>query len=221
MSVLNRLSDLINSNINSILDQAEDPHKMVRHIIREMQATLAEVRSATSRHKADNLEIRQRLEQLVAESENWQEKAEVAILKNRDDLARAALQEKTRLDDMASTLEKESGLIDASICRLEADAQQLETKLNIARTRQKALILRGRTAKSRLKVKRQLHLVDSESALAKFDAYEQKLDDMEAAGEAIASANKQNRVLAAEINALEDDSRISKDLAGLKARMSL
>ena len=216
MSVFNRFSDIVNANINSILDQAEDPRKMVRLITQEMQATLVEVRAASVRYIADKKEITERLAFSERESTGWQNKAELAVSKGRDDLAKAALQEKARHDDIVTALNVEVVQVQDAISKLKSDADQLEGKLRLARTREKALILRGQTARSRLKVKRQLHDVNCEDALSRFDSYERKLDDMEGA---IESYDLSNRTLSQEINDLQDDEHLTKELQELKSRI--
>jgi phage shock protein A len=216
MSVFSRFSDIANANINSILDQAEDPHKMVRLITQEMQATLVEVRSASVRYIADKKKISERLEFSARESSNWQKKAELAVTKGRDDLAKAALLEKARQDDVVTALSAEVIQVQDAISKLKSDADQLESKLIIARTREKALILRGQTARSRLKVKRQLHDVNCEDALSRFESYERKLDDMEGAVE---SYDLSSRTLSQEISDLQDDEHLTKELQELKSRI--
>ncbi len=216
MSVFNRFSDIINANITSILDQAEDPRKMVRLITQEMQATLVEVRAASARYIADKKEITERLAYSERESISWQNKAELAVNRSRDDLAKAALQEKARHDDVAVALKTEVVQVQDAISKLKTDADQLQDKLSLARTREKALILRGQTARSRLKVKRQLHDVNCEDALNRFESYERKLDDMEGA---IESYDLSNRTLSEEISDLQNDEYLTKELQELKSRI--
>jgi phage shock protein A len=216
MSVFNRFSDIINANINSILDQAEDPRKMVRLITQEMQATLVEVRAASVRYIADKKEITERFEFSERESASWQNKAELAVTKGRDDLAKAALQEKARHDHVVAALKVEVVQVQDAISKLKTDADHLEDKLRLTRTREKALILRGQTARSRLKVKRQLHDVNCEDALSRFESYERKLDEMEGA---IESYDLSNRTLSQEISDLQGDEHLTKELQELKSRI--
>lgn len=219
MGVFNRFSDIINANISSILDQAEDPGKMIKLINREMQATLVEVRAASVRYIADKKTIVERLEFSRRESISWQEKAELAITKGRDDLAKAALQEKARHDNVVTSLKSEVAQIEDAFGRLKHDADQLEEKLTLARTRQKALILRDQTTRSRLKVKRQLHDVSCEDALARFEAYERKFDDLEGTIESWESRDLPNRTLSQEISDLQDDEHLTRELEELKSRI--
>ena len=222
MNVVNRFSDIINSNINAILDQAEDPKKMINHITREMQATLVDVRAASARYISDKKKIQEQIDSAKRHALSWDRKAALAISKDRDDLAKAALAERLRHDNIVSALEQEYTQVGDSLSKLKRDADELEQKLSLAKARQKALILRGQTVKSRLKVKRQLHDVSCEIALARFEAYERKLDDLEGEVESYelsGSSSLSNKNLEQEINALQDDQHLTKELEELKARL--
>ena len=216
MSVFNRLSDIINSNLNTILEQAEDPEKIVRMITQEMQDTLVEVRSASARHLADKRHIEKQLRHIRAESMGWERKAELAIDKGRDDLAKAALKEKSFVDQAQAQAEADLINIEATLEKLQADTANLEEKLRQAKARQKALILRGQTAKSRIKVQRQLHDVSFDDAFSRFDSYERKLDELEGEVEAYSLGNVS---LSAEIENLKDADFLDTELAALKNRM--
>lgn len=216
MTVFSRISEIINANLNSILEQAEDPEKLVRLITQEMEETLVEVRSASARHLADKKQITQSLNAYRRESQVWESKAELAISKGRDDLAKAALKERTRFETAITSVEGDLIHINTSIDKLKSDSEQLEVKLQSARTRQKALIVRGQTAKSRIKVKRQLHDVSFDDAFNRFESYERKLDEME--GE-IESFDLGSKSLSAEIHELEHDEHLNVELEALKSRM--
>ena len=216
MSVFSRLSDIINANLNAILDEAEDPAKMVRMITHEMEETLVEVRSTSARYIADRKQIARRIAWLGEESRSWEQKAELAVSKGRDDLAKAALKEKARHEEAAMQLESDMESIDAAVAKLKHDTEQLEEKLRMARTRQKALILRGKTAKSRIKVKRQINAPSYADALDRFENYERRLDEME--GE-IESYDLGNRTLADEIDELEGEDHLNAELEALKNRI--
>ena len=216
MSVFNRLSDIVNANLNSILEQAEDPEKIARMITQEMQDTLVEVRSASARHLADERQLEKQLRHIRAESAGWQRKAELAIDKGRDDLAKAALREKSYVDEAQTQAEKDLVNIDVTLEKLRSDTETLEEKLRQAKARQKALILRGQTAKSRIKVKRQLHDVSFDDAFTRFDSYERKLDELEGEVESFTLGNVS---LSAEIEDLKDAEFLDSELAALKQRM--
>jgi len=217
MGIFSRFTDIINANINSILDKAEDPEKMVRLIIQEMEETLVEVRTQSAKLIADKKELERKSGRWSSEIVEWERKAEVAISKEREDLARAALKEKRNCEEASITLESELQQVSDSLEKLSGDVAQLQQKLKDAKLRQKALILRGDTAKSRMGVKRQLHTVNIDEALTKFDRFERRIDDMEGEVEAFELGQ---RSLSEEIAELERDEQINADLAELKAKMS-
>jgi phage shock protein A len=217
MGIFSRFTDIINSNINSILDKAEDPEKMVRLIIQEMEETLVEVRTQSAKLIADKKELGRRVERLHLEAEDWESKAEVALSKGREDLARAALKEKSSAEEATMALETNLEVIDINLDKLSGDIGLLQQKLGDAKTRQKALIVRSRTAQSRMGVKRQLHDVDIDEAMSRFDRYERKIDDLEGEVEAY---DLGQQTLSDEIGELENDERIDEALARLKAKMA-
>ncbi|MFT5012677.1 MAG: phage shock protein A [Patiriisocius sp.] len=217
MSVFNRLSDIVNANLNSILEQAEDPEKAVRLITQEMQDTLVEIRSASARHLADRRQLTKQLQDIQDESNNWERKAELAIDKGRDDLAKAALREKGFVDDAETRVQGDLIHIETAIDKLRIDTDSLEDKLRQAKARQKALIVRGQTAQSRMKVKRQLNDVSFDDAVERFDLYERKLDEMEGEVEAFDLGNIS---LSAEIENLATDQQLDAQLAALKQRLA-
>ncbi len=216
MGIFSRFTDIINSNINVILDKAEDPEKMVRLIIQEMEETLVEVRTQSAKLIADKKDLHRRIERLQAEAEDWENKAEVALAKEREDLARAAVKEKTGAEKAALILITDLNVIDQNLAGLSDDIAQLQQKLVDAKARQKTLILRGRTAQSRKGVKRQLHDVNINEAMSRFDRYERRIDDLEGEVEAYDLGQKS---LVNEISELENDERVDEELARLKARM--
>jgi phage shock protein A len=217
MGIFSRFTDIINANINAILDKAEDPEKMVRLIIQEMEETLVEVRTQSAKLIADKKEIARKVEKARKEAEDWEGKAAIALSKDREDLARAALKEKTAAIEEADTLISDLEQIELNLQKLSEDIGQLQQKLTDAKARQKALILRGKTAQSRMGVKRQLHEVDIDGAMSRFENYERKLDVME--GE-IESYDLGQQTLANEIADLEADEKVDEELAKLKARLS-
>jgi phage shock protein A len=217
MSVFNRLSDIVNANLNAMLDQAEDPEKIVRLITQEMQDTLVEVRSTSARYLADKRQLEKQLRLIRAESTTWERKAELAIDKGRDDLAKAALREKSLVDEVETRLQADIIHVDVAIEKLRAATVSLEEKLVQAKARQKALILRGQTARSRIKVKRQLNDLSFDDAFNRFEVYERKLDEMEGEVEAF---DLGNLTLSAEIESLQTDHELDAELALLKQRVT-
>jgi phage shock protein A len=217
MGIFSRFTDIINANINTILDKAEDPEKMVRLIIQEMEETLVEVRTQSAKLIADKKELGRRIKRLLREADEWERKAEIALSKNREDLARAALKEKSTADETVESIGSDLEVVDINLEKLSGDIGQLQQKLSDAKTRQKALVLRGKTARSRMGVKRQLHDVDIDTAMNKFDLYERKIDDMEGEIEAYDLGQKN---LADEIADLESNEKVDEELEKLKARLS-
>jgi len=211
------MSDIINSNLNAMLDKAEDPEKMVRLIIQEMEETLVEVRSTSARAIADKKEMSRRRDWLVNEAAEWQRKAELAIRKNRDDLARAALVEKNKANESAGAVEQELRLLDDTLAKLGDDVAALQQKLKDAKSRQNAIIMRGKTARTRLGVRRQLHDANIDEAISRFEQYERKMDDLEGQIEAY---DLGQRTLTDEINELEKGDAINAELEALKARVA-
>jgi phage shock protein A len=220
MGIFSRMTDIINSNINAMLDQAEEPEKMVRLIIQEMEDTLVEVRSSSARVLADRKDAARRLEQVRAEAASWEEKARLAIAKGREDLARAALQEKRAIEEEVSVVESELAGTDEHIAQLNNEVSQLQQKLDDARARQKALTMRSKTVESRIKVKRQIHREALDDAFHRFERFERRMDTLESQLESMDLGREVPPDLAAQISALQDDERISDDLERLKADMT-
>lgn len=216
MGIFSRFTDIINSNINNLLDKAEDPAKMVRLIIQEMEDTLVEVRSSSAKTLADKKEISRRVTRFESEAQQWQEKAELALSKDREDLARAALIEKKKSSDNAKTLLQDLMHTDEHISKLQSEIAQLQDKLADAKSRQKAIILREKTVNSRLKVKKNIDSDKVNDALSRFDRYERKIDDIEGQVESYDLGSKS---LADEISELEADDKVDDELASLKAKM--
>lgn len=217
MGIFSRFSDIVNSNINSILDKAEDPEKLVRLMIQEMEDTLVEVRSAAARAIADKKGLNRKLAALEGEEKEWQEKAELAVSKNRDDLAKAALAEKSRAVEAVAGLREQYGLIEEGLAKLNDDIARLEVKIADAKNRQKALLMRHRTAGSRLELRKKIYDYKIEDALVRFEQFERKMENMEGRVEAydLGSQNELYR----ELNDLENSEAVEEELAALKKKI--
>ncbi|MBE1299124.1 MAG: phage shock protein PspA [Alteromonadaceae bacterium] len=216
MGIFSRFSDIVNSNINALLDKAEDPEKLVRLIIQEMEDTLVEVRSASAKTIANKKDLTKQVERFEQEANDWQAKAELAISKEREDLARAALIEKQKCADQAESLKSELSLVDEQIGKLQAEVVQLQEKLADAKARQKAIIMRQKTVSSRLEVKKTLDGSKVDDAIDRFERYERKIDDLESQVDAYDLGKK---TLADEFAELESDNKINDELAALKAKV--
>lgn len=216
MGIFSRLSDIINANINSLLDKAEDPEKMIRMVIQEMEETLVEVRSTTAKIIADKKELTRRNEKLARQSDDWQQKAELALSKNREDLAKAALMEKSSVNEVIEMVGQDMQKLDDSLDKLTNEIEQLQAKLNDARARQKTILMRHSATQSRRTVNSKLHSAAIDQAINRFEHYERKIEVMESEIEASELGNKG---IAAEFEALEKEGRIDQELAELKSRM--
>ena len=216
MGVFSRITDIVNSNINALLDKAEDPEKMVRLIIQEMEGTLVEVRSTSARAIADKKELGRRSEQLQHEMEEWDRKAELAVSKGRDDLARAALVEKSKAEDAGKTMAVELEALGETLAKLNEDIHALQMKIKDAKARQAAIVMRGQAAQTRLGIRRQLNDHNIDDAITRFEQYERKMDDLEGQVE---SYDMGQRSLRDQIDELAVDESVDDELRELKARM--
>jgi phage shock protein A len=215
MGIFSRFTDIINSNLNALLDRAEDPQKMIRLIIQEMEETLVEVRSSSARVIADRKEAERRLARVRKEVEDWESKAKLALEKDREDLARAALAEKQSLVDEADVLERECQALDDHLNQLSEEIGQLQSKLNDAKAKQKTLVMRQQTVTTRMKTRRQLHRENLQDAFEKFEHYERRMDSMES--ELEAQDLGRGRSLAEEIDSLAGNDAVNAELERLKA----
>jgi phage shock protein A len=189
---------------------------MVRLIIQEMEDTLVEVRSASAKTLANKKEIVSQINKYEADANDWQMKAELALSKDRDDLARAALQERKKSAEAAETLTNELTVVEQQISKLQDEIGQLQDKLADAKSRQKTIIMRQKTASSRLEVKRTLDNTKVDSAMGRFEQYERKIDDLESQVDAYDLGKK---TLNDEFAELETGDKIDEELAALKARV--
>ena len=218
MGIFSRFTDIVNANINSILDKAEVPEKLVRLMIQEMEDTLVEVRSTAARAIADRKEITRTLTGLEAEARDWQSKAELALDKEREDLAKAALAEKGRVVIAADALRNQHQSLGEGLERLNEDIVRLEEKLVDAKTRQQAILARQQTASRRLEVRKRLHSSRIDDAFIRFDQFERRVDDMEAYVEAYDMGSKNKKGLQDEFADLEAEDAVAKELRELKSK---
>lgn len=218
MGVFSRLSDIINSNINSMLDHAEDPEKIVRLIIQEMEDTLVEVRSNAARAIADKKEITRKRDDFSERAKEWESKAELAIGKGRDDLARGAIAAKRKAEEMIGLLNGELKAIDQTVEKQNDDLDKLQAKLKEARAKQRSLELRRNAASDSVRISRQVHDGRIDDALARFDRYERRIDELEAEAESWALGRP--KTLEDEFAEMEGEDAVKAELDALKQRLA-
>jgi phage shock protein A len=218
MGIFSRLSDIVNSNINALLDKAEDPEKIIRLIIQEMEDTLVEVRSDAVRIIADRKEADRQIARLTAERDDWEAKAELAISKGREDLARAALVAKTRVAEAVDNETKHLSDINTGLEQQGEDIARLQVKLDDARKREALMISRHKTATSRLQARRVTYDNRLVGALGRMEAMERSLDHLEGKVEVFDHGRAPN--LADEIAALQTDHAVDEELARMKQKMA-
>lgn len=217
MGVFSRMTDIIQANVNAMLDKAEDPEKIVRLMVQEMEDTLVEARTAAARAIADKKELLRRHETLSNEADEWQRKAELAIKKDREDLAKAALAEKNHIMLTADAMHAQVGDVESGLEKLNEDITRLEEKLSDARARQKALILRQNTAVKQLEVRRQIYDNKFDDALMRFEKFERKMDYVEGRVESYDLGR--TRDIRDEFSDLENDDELQDQLAELKKKV--
>jgi len=217
MSIFSRLSDIINANLNALLEKAEDPEKIIRMMIQEMEDTLVEIRSAAAKCIADKKELRRRVDALQREHAEWSDRAELAVRREREDLARAALAEKQAISDEIERLEGDLGLLDDQLEQFNEDIGKLQSKLTDAKNRQRSIVLRHKTATTQLAARKHIHDDSIDEMLFRFENAERKIDRIESEGEVLNMGRRRN--LADEIAGLEDDDRVEEELANLKSQV--
>lgn len=218
MGIFTRFRDIISSNINAILDKAEDPEKLIKLMIREMEDTLVEIKAACAGAMASSKKAQRQLDTLHDRIRYWEEKAGLAVKKGRDNLAREALVEKRRYARRMDSLENELAEHNLLVEQYQADIRQLEDKLKSARDKQRLLVQRHIHANQKRRAQEEIRRVDSSEAMLKFDELENRIERMEAEADLVNFGKK--TVLEAEFDALGVDEEIEKELQALKTPVS-
>jgi len=222
MGIFSRTRDIIAANFNELLDQADDPAKMIRMIILEMEETLVEVRASAARTIADQKEMHRHTVKLDKLQADWGEKAQLALSKDREDLARAALVEKKRAADMADQLKQEIAVLDDALRAYEQDIQKLQNRLREARSRQTQIAARLESAENRVKLRSLMTTDRVDDALTRFDQLERRVDYAEGRADALSIADGTAKPsLADEIAALEGADKIDEELEEMKRALGM
>jgi len=217
MGIFSRTRDIIAANFNDMLDKADDPAKMIRMIILEMEETLVEVRASAARTIADQKEMHRHTVKLDRLQADWAEKAQLALSKDREDLARAALVEKKKAADMAEQLKQEIAVLDDALRAYEQDIAKLQQRLREARSRQTAIAARLESAENRVKLRTLMSTERTDEALARFDQLERRVDYAEGRADALSLSDGSSQLsLADEIASLEDSDKVDAELEAMK-----
>jgi phage shock protein A len=217
MGLFSRLGDIINSNINAMLDNAENPEKIARLIIQEMEDTLVEVRTAAARAMADKKEMERDIAHFTSVRDEWAGKAELAIDKGREDLARGALIAKQKAEAEIDRRKNAMAAAEEAFEKRQDDLSKLQAKLDEAKAKHRALMMRREAAEQRIRMRSQVYDGRVDEALARYGNIERKVDEMEAYADQIRGTEP---TLEAQFAALEQDESIEKELAALKAKRS-
>jgi len=215
MSIFSRTRDIVAANMTELLDRAEDPSRMIRMIILEMEETLVDVRASAARSIADAKEMRRACARLDELQASWTDKAELALSKDREDLAKAALMERQKASDMAVGLKAEIAVIDGTLTSYEADIAKLQGKLREARARQNAIATRFESAVTRAKAREMLNGERTEDAFSRFEVLERRADFAEGRADALGMTGPKS--LEEEIAELKSSEKVDAELEAMKA----
>ena len=218
MSIFSRTRDIFAANMTELLDRAEDPARMIRMIILEIEETLVEVRASAAKTIADGKDMRRTLNRLDELQSSWTEKAELALSKGREDLAKAALVERQKATDMADGLKAEIEVVDDTLKAYEADIAKLQGKLREARARQNAISHRLESAVTRAKARELLNGNRTEDAFSRFEVLERRADFAEGRAEALGMTGPKS--LEEEIAELKSSEKVDAELEAMKAAMA-
>lgn len=217
MGMFSRFTDIVNANINSMLDKAENPEKMIKLIIQEMEETLVEVRSTAAKHIAEKKTVMRNIRDMESRVANWQQKAELAITKGREDLAKSALVEKQSCVQKLAEFNEELSQFDEFLTAVQQDGQRLQDKLSEAKRKQEAYAMRQQSAQVRLKVREKAAVYNIDEAISKFERYQQKIDRVEAEVEAYDMTTAKD--LDSQFRELETNENIEQELEQLKKKV--
>lgn len=216
MGIFTRVRDIISANINTMLEKAEDPEKLIKLMIREMEDTLVEVKASCAGAMATKKKIQRESEDIQDRADDWADKAQLAVDKGREDLAREALIEKRRYNDRAEALVSEAEQCETLVAQYQDDISQLEDKLVSAREKQRILVQRHVRAQGKMRTERTVRRMDTSDAMARFDSFEERVERMEADADMVNFGRKSS--LDEEFRNLEDDEDLEKELEELKSK---
>jgi phage shock protein A len=214
MGIFSRVRDIISSNINAMLERAEDPEKLIKLMIQEMEDTLVEIKASCAGAMAASRKAQRATEQAQAHSDKWGDKAALAVQKGRDDLAREALVEKRRYRERAEALEREFAQCEGLVEQYQNDIVQLEERLAAAREKQRVLVQRHVHARRKKRAEQDIRRMDTTDAFVRFEQFENRIDRMEAEADLVNAHRKHG--LEQQFAEIETDEEIERELQALK-----
>jgi phage shock protein A len=217
MGIFTRFRDIVSSNISAMLDKAEDPEKLIKLMIREMEDTLVEIKASCAGVLANSKKVERQLKEVRSRAEYWEGKAALAVNKGRDDLAREALIEKRRYADAAAALDGELMEHTVLLEQYQKDIRQLEEKLGTARDKQRVLVQRQIHAVGKMRAQEEIRRMDSSEAVLKFEELENRIERMEAEADLV---NFGKPDLEEELESLDFDDEIEAELQTLKSSLT-
>jgi phage shock protein A len=218
MGIFTRFRDIISSNINAMLDKAEDPEKLISLMIREMEDTLVEIKASCAGVMANNKKVHRHMVEAQAQTKNWEQKAALAVTRGRDDLAREALLEKRRYSERVGRLEQELAEMDGLVDQYQEDIRQLEEKLRAAREKQRLLIQRHIHANKKRRAQEDIRRIETSEAIVRFEEFENRIERMEAEADLVNYGRKP--ALEGQFEELMVDAELEKELQTLKSNMN-
>jgi phage shock protein A len=218
MGIFTRFRDIISSNMNAMLDRAEDPEKLLKLMIREMEDTLVELKASCAGVMATSKKVRRQLEDMNARAKGWEERATLAVTKGRDDLAREALLERRRYTERTEALESEMVELQDIVEKYQDDIRQLEEKLGTAREKQRMLVERHIRARKKIRAQQDIRRMDGAETLLKFEQFENRIERMEAEAELVNYGRK--HAMEQEFEGLMMDDEIEDQLKDLKSSLA-
>lgn len=218
MGIFSRFRDIVNSNINAMLDKAEDPEKLIRLMIQEMEDTLVELKASCASTMATKARVTRALDEAKTRADNWEAKARLAMSKGREDLAREALIEKTNYTEETENRQKEISHLEGIISQYQDDIKQLEEKLSGARNQHRVLVQRHIAATKRKDAQMKIRKADTSDVMSRFENFQNKIDNMEADADLVNYGRKPT--LEDEFDRLESNDKIENELEALKKELS-
>ncbi|SLM28408.1 regulatory protein for phage-shock-protein operon [Desulfamplus magnetovallimortis] len=215
MGIFTRFKDIINANMNAMLDNAEDPEKLIKLMIREIEDTLVELKVSCAGAIASKKKVQREMDQAQNRMQMWAERAELAVAKGRDDLAREALMEKRRFSNILESLENEVKEHSALVAQYQDDIRQLEEKLQTSREKQRMLVQRHIHARRKKRAQEDIRRIDNAETLARFDDIENRIEQMEAEADLVNFGVKPD--IEEKFEALMIDDEIERELNALKS----